>query len=69
MALRKNNIILYGKIQARFKELFEVKKLRYEFCLETLANEYFKATGTIAHILRMELPTEPKAPEPKKKQA
>jgi hypothetical protein len=65
MALRRNNIILYDKIQKRFKELFEVKKYRYDHCIETLSNEFMKATGTIQHILRMDLPSLEKAFNPK----
>lgn len=56
MALRKNNVILYGKIQARFKELYEGQKLRYDYVLETLCNEFCKAEGTIQFILRLDLP-------------
>jgi hypothetical protein len=68
MALRKNNVILYGKIQARFKELFEVKKLRYEYCIETLSNEFYKATVTIGHILRLDLPKEVELPKGQNKE-
>jgi hypothetical protein len=62
--IRRNNIILYGRIQARFKELFHVQKLRYDYTLEVLGNEFCKAAGTLQHILRMDLPTELPAKNP-----
>jgi hypothetical protein len=58
MALRRNNIILYKRIQERFKELYDTQKLRYDYVLEVLETEFCKASGTIQHILRMDLPKE-----------
>jgi hypothetical protein len=55
--IRRNNIILYGRIQARFKELFHVQKLRYDYTLEVLGNEFCKAEG-------MDLPAELPAKNP-----
>ena len=66
--MRTNNVILYTRIQTRYKELYNEKKLRYEVCIEMLGKEFYKANGTIAHILRMDLPpleTVQKSPSPK----
>ncbi len=62
MALRKNNIILYKRIQEEFHELFSVKRLQYDYCLELLGIKHCKAPATIGNIIRTDLPTElPKA--------
>jgi hypothetical protein len=58
MALRRNNIILYKRIQERFKELYQEQKLRYDYVLELLEKEFCKASGTLQHILRYDLPRE-----------
>lgn len=65
MAMRKSNVILYGRIQARFKELFNGQKLRYDKVTGMLCTEFCKAENTIYNILRMDLPpseTTPKEP-------
>jgi hypothetical protein len=58
MATRRNNIILYKRIQSKYKELHMVQKLRYDYVLELLRNEFCKSEGTLQHILRMNLPDE-----------
>lgn len=57
-AIRRNNLILYKRIQDRFKELYEGKKFRYDYVMELLEAEFCKANGTLQHILRQDLPKE-----------
>jgi hypothetical protein len=69
MNIRPNNVKLYRQIQARFKELYNGQKMRYECCIETLAEEFYKAKGTIGHILRLDLPKEEQPPQSEKQGA
>ena len=57
MALRSNTIKRYAKIQARYNELHEVQKLRYDYTLELLCKEFYLEEGSLQRALRTELPT------------
>jgi hypothetical protein len=65
MAFRRNNIILYKRIQADFKEFTKTQRLAYDYALELLETKYCKAKGTLQHILGYDLPTELPVSNPK----
>lgn len=61
---RRETILKYLAIQARFEELHNKQRLRYDDVIERLKSDFFIAhEGTLMRILRTEV-EEPPPPDP-----
>lgn len=57
-AQKLRTIARHRKIQARFTELYDQERLRYDDTIKQLADEFCLSTITIYEILRRTLPPE-----------
>ena len=49
--MRNKTLKRYISIQDRFKHLFETERVRYDDCVQRIAEEYFISEGTVHKIL------------------
>ena len=52
---RARTVARYRAVQARFKILYDQKRLRYDDCVKKLAAEFFLSETYVMRILAMEL--------------
>lgn len=51
-ARKRNTLLRNERVKARFNELYNLKRKRYDDCISELATEFNLATNTILCILR-----------------
>lgn len=52
---RKRTVAKYIRIQERFNELYNTKRLRYDDTLQKLSEEFFMSTDSVQKILRKDM--------------
>lgn len=53
---RKHTAARNRALQEEYKEMYQVQKLRHDYCLEMLSKKYYVSTITVQRILLLEIP-------------
>ncbi|RMF46263.1 MAG: hypothetical protein D6751_05465 [Deltaproteobacteria bacterium] len=57
MMMRPNTLRKYQRIQQRYRELYDGKRLRHDDVIQHLMDEFFISELTVYRILRTEIPS------------